>query len=121
MKKRILPLLLTLCMLLSLLPGTALAAGATTATDPEPMAFTDVTEGAYYSYAVAWAAKNEYVTGTTSTTFEPDTDCNRGMIVTVLWRYAGKPEPQTTTNPFTDVKETDYFCKAVLWYDGHHL
>jgi hypothetical protein len=35
--------------------------------------------------------------------------------VTFLWRAAGSPTPQTTTNPFTDVKSSDYYYKAVLW------
>ena len=30
-------------------------------------------------------------------------------------RAAGKPEPTTTNNPFTDVKESNYYYKAVLW------
>ena len=27
----------------------------------------------------------------------------------------GSPEPQRTENPFTDVKESDYYYKPVLW------
>ena len=36
-------------------------------------------------------------------------------MVTFLWRAAGKPEPTSTENPFTDVKTGDFFYKAVLW------
>ena len=36
-------------------------------------------------------------------------------MVTFLWRAAGSPEPTTTGNPFVDVKETDFYYKAVLW------
>ena len=35
--------------------------------------------------------------------------------MTFIWRAMGEPEPQTTVNPFTDVKETAYYYKAVLW------
>ena len=42
-------------------------------------------------------------------------NCTRAQIVTFLWIAAGKPEPQTTENPFTDVKEGKYYYKAVLW------
>ena len=35
--------------------------------------------------------------------------------MTFLWRAAGKPEPASLNNPFTDVSEKDYFFKAVLW------
>jgi hypothetical protein len=77
--------------------------------------FTDVDEDAYYAEAVAWAVANEITKGTSETTFSPDDDCTRAQVVTFLWRYAGKPEPTTTENPFTDVEEgTDYY-KAILW------
>ena len=33
----------------------------------------------------------------------------------VLWRAAGSPEPESTDNPFVDVKESDFFYKPVLW------
>jgi hypothetical protein len=35
--------------------------------------------------------------------------------VTFLWRAAGQPEPTGAENPFRDVKESDYFYKAVTW------
>ena len=49
------------------------------------------------------------------TTFNPNGECQRAVVVTFLWRAAGSPEPTTTENPFTDVKEGDFFYKAVLW------
>ena len=39
----------------------------------------------------------------------------RAVVVTFLWRAAGEPEPTSNNNPFVDVKETDFFYKAVLW------
>ena len=39
----------------------------------------------------------------------------RAVVVTFLWKAAGSPEPKTTENPFTDVKEGAYYYKAVLW------
>ena len=39
----------------------------------------------------------------------------RAVVVTFLWKAAGSPEPKTTVNPFTDVKEGSYYYKAVLW------
>ena len=36
-------------------------------------------------------------------------------MVTFLWRAAGAPEPKAATNPFQDVRQKDYFYKAVLW------
>jgi hypothetical protein len=83
--------------------------------EEEATVFTDVDEDAYYAEAVAWAVANEITKGTSETTFSPDDDCTRAQVVTFLWRYAGKPEPTTAENPFTDVEEdTDYY-KAILW------
>ena len=85
---------------------------------PEPVnPFTDVQEGAYYYDAVLWAVKHEpqITNGTSETLFSPDAVCTRGQIVTFLWRAKGCPEPKSTRNPFTDVKNDDYFFKAVLW------
>ena len=47
--------------------------------------------------------------------FHPDAGCTRAQVVTFLWRAAGKPEPDSSRNPFTDVPESQYYYKAVLW------
>ncbi|MBQ5467292.1 MAG: leucine-rich repeat domain-containing protein [Oscillospiraceae bacterium] len=79
--------------------------------------FADVTEGKYYYKAVLWAYNHDpQVTGGTDTThFGPNKNCTREQIVTFLWKAAGAPEPTSTTNPFTDVKPSKYYYKAVLW------
>ena len=77
--------------------------------------FTDVPEDSFYYEPVLWAVENGVTTGATATTFNPNGISMRGQIVTFLWRAAGSPEPETTKNPFVDVKESDYFYKAVLW------
>ncbi len=81
----------------------------------EQPAFSDVEEGEYYFDAVCWAVRNGITTGTSATEFSPEEGCTRGQVVTFLWRASGEPEPEKTVNPFTDVKESDYFYKAVLW------
>ena len=35
--------------------------------------------------------------------------------MTFLWRMAGKPNPTTSTNRFSDITPSDYYYKAVLW------
>lgn len=77
--------------------------------------FSDVGESMYYHRAVLWAVENGITTGTSATTFSPDATCTRAQIVSFLWRCYGQPEPETDRNPFKDVKETDYYYKAVLW------
>ncbi|MBR3640776.1 MAG: S-layer homology domain-containing protein, partial [Oscillibacter sp.] len=77
--------------------------------------FSDVEAGAYYESAVVWALNRGVTTGVTATAFEPNGTCNRGQVVTFLWRAKGKPAPQTAENPFTDVSPSDYCYEAVLW------
>ncbi len=79
--------------------------------------FTDVSESDYFYDAVVWAFNSEpqITDGTSATTFSPAKTCTRGQVVTFLWRAFGCPEPKTSKNPFTDVKESDYFYKPVLW------
>ena len=77
--------------------------------------FTDVPEGSFYYESVLWAVKEGITTGATATTFNPNGQCQRAQVVTFLWRAAGSPEPVSTNNPFTDVKESDFYYKAVLW------
>ena len=72
-------------------------------------------EKPYYYEPVLWAVGKGITTGTSATTFSPESECTRGQIVTFLWRAKGEPEPQSTVNPFVDVAEKDYFYKAVLW------
>ena len=77
--------------------------------------FTDVTMDAYYYVPVLWAVSYNITAGTGPETFTPDAPCTRAQVVTFLWRAAGEPEPEGVENPFEDVKEGDYFYKAVLW------
>ena len=78
-------------------------------------AFRDLREQAYYMDSVEWASENAIASGVAPDRFAPGGDCTRAQAVTFLWRAAGCPAPGTAVNPFTDVKETDYFYQAVLW------
>jgi len=77
--------------------------------------FSDVDAGAYYYDAVQWAVQKGIASGTTETTFSPDQNCTRAQAITLLWRAAGSPSPKSRSTPFTDVKETAYYCDAALW------
>ena len=49
--------------------------------------FEDVPADAYYRDAVAWAYAKGVTRGVTATTFQPSRSCDRGQIVTFLYRY----------------------------------
>ena len=74
-----------------------------------------MTEEDYFYESVMWAVKEEITNGTTPITFSPAEPCQRAQALTFLWRAMGSPEPESRENPFTDVKETDFFYDAVLW------
>ena len=103
--KKIISILLALAICLSLLSTFAFAA----------LQFTDVKTTAWYYKAVQWAVEKNITSGTTPTTFSPSTICTRAQAVTFLWNANGKPNPTITKNPFTDVKATAWYYKAVLW------
>ena len=84
-------------------------------TIPASNPFLDVTADDFYYNAVLWAYGNDITAGTSKTEFSPSNTCTRAQVVTFLWRAAGAPDPKTATNPFQDVREKDYFYKAVLW------
>ena len=55
--------------------------------------FDDVPSDAEYAPAVGWAVSEGVTTGTSDTTFEPGTICDRGQIITFLYRaYQNQPD-----------------------------
>ena len=55
------------------------------------------------------------LSGTSKTTFAPDTAMTRGMLVTALGRLAGMDVKTYTTNSFTDVKADSAFRPYIEW------
>lgn len=96
----------TLLLALSLTAG--LAVNATAAS------FIDVAPSTWYAEAVAEVSDEGVMNGTTGTTFTPDGQVTRGMVVTVLWRLAGSPAPAARTS-FPDVEEWYFYADAVAW------
>ena len=77
--------------------------------------FQDVYAG-HYAYApIVWAAENGIANGLTATTFGPKDEVTRAQFVTMLWRLAGEPQPESMKSPFKDVNANSWYGKAVLW------
>ncbi|MBR2181348.1 MAG: S-layer homology domain-containing protein, partial [Oscillospiraceae bacterium] len=83
-------------------------------TDKTESTFTDVAPAAWYGDAVEWMNKKGYMSGTGNGRFSPNLPTTRGMVVTVLWRIAGKPAPQGECT-FQDVKAGSYYEDAIAW------
>lgn len=105
MKKKLLAILLCLCMVMSLAPA-ALAAGSAP--------FTDVAADAWYADEVQWVYDQSLMDGVGNGNFAPATTTTRGMLVTILWRLEGEPEP-AAANPFTDMADGQWYTEAVIW------
>lgn len=74
--------------------------------------FTDVWEGAYYADAVRWAVNKNITSGTSATTFSPDTTCTTAQILTFLWRANGSPAPNGSN---AAVPAGQYYTDAANW------
>lgn len=82
--------------------------------------FKDVSNPAHPFYeAVCWARANGIAKGYTGKNiFGVNDPCTRGQAVCFLWRMAGMPAPQKTSNPFRDISSGDAYYKAILWAYG---
>lgn len=78
-----------------------------------PLLFTDVKTGDWHRDAVAFVFSKGIMGGTSETKFEPETNIDRGMIVTMLHRLEGTPE--AAPSAFTDVKDEQYCAEAIGW------
>lgn len=76
--------------------------------------FADVSPGAYYYDAVLWAVEEDITSGTTDTSFSPNSGCTRAQAATFLWRSEGSPA-DTGSSTFTDVADNAYYADAVDW------
>ena len=84
--------------------------------------FSDVTNEDDFWFAPAyWGASNNIVYGYSDGTFGPAKECTRAQMVTFIWRIAGKPNPEITNSPFSDIEKSDYFYKAALWGNENHI
>ena len=82
--------------------------------------FVDVPKDSWYHDAVAYVWENSLFAGTSDTTFSPGTAMNRAMLVTVLWRQAGKPAAKKSA-AFKDVASGAYYADAVAWANENKI
>ena len=76
--------------------------------------FTDVKESDYFADPVRWAVDKMITAGTSATTFSPNQNCTVAQIVSFLYRAYGSPNVNVS-NPFSDVKSSDYYYDAARW------
>lgn len=75
--------------------------------------FTDII-GHWAKEAITETANLGLVYGYGNDLFGPDDTVTRGQLITILWRNAGSPEPETKAT-FADVEDGKYYQDAVSW------
>ena len=77
--------------------------------------FTDVNPGNWFYEGVRAMNASELLRGVSYTQFDPYSQMTRGMVVTLLYRFAGEPSVAGFRNPFPDVAAAQYYTNAVIW------
>jgi hypothetical protein len=75
--------------------------------------FTDVSSQSWYYGDVVYCYQNGLMSGVSKTEFAPDSPITRGMLVTMLHKLVGTPEPEAKSG-FSDVSSGWYY-NAVYW------
>ena len=75
--------------------------------------FNDVSAGDWFYDPVVWIYNEGLMTGTSATTFEPNTSTTRAMIVAMLARLENVTSADSAG--FTDVADGDWYATAVNW------
>lgn len=79
--------------------------------------FEDLKVKSWSKEGIDFVVSSGYMSGTNTagTIFDQEGTMTRAMLVSVLWRIAGSPEPETE-NPFTDLQANQtWYHKAVIW------
>ena len=77
--------------------------------------FSDAPERENWAHnGIDFVVENGIFNGTGENSFSPKGKMTRAMLVTVLWRIAGKPEAKKDCT-FTDVDRSAYYAPAVRW------
>lgn len=81
-----------------------------------PAAFADVAADAWYAAAVAWAGEAGLVQGYSAERFAPADPLTREQILTILWRWAGSPEPDADAvlGVFPDAADAGSWAESAL-------
>lgn len=92
------------------------------ASQPAPSgeaAFSDVSDGQWYTDAVLWAAENGIVTGVGKNRFQPDGYVTREQIAVILYRYGAFQGKDHTAEPLPDFPDgssaADWAKEALAW------
>lgn len=97
-------------LLCAVLSGSVITALA----DPVLGGYNDVPADSWYGLCVQDVTSLGLMNGTGSEQFSPEAPLTRAMLVTVLWRMNGAPQPKEALT-FTDVDAGQWYSNAIAW------
>lgn len=79
--------------------------------------FTDVFPDSWFCDLIDQAVEEKLLNGVGGCAYEPRASVTRAQFVTLLYRFAGYPDPLegAAEYPFADVPENSYYADAVQW------
>ena len=75
--------------------------------------FKDVDTGKWYHVSIDYVLTHSIMNGVSGTSFAPNSNLTRGMLVQILFNLEDKP--QSASASFSDVKADAWYAKAVGW------
>ena len=75
--------------------------------------FKDVDTGKWYHVSIDYVLTHSIMNGVSGTSFAPNSNLTRGMLVQILFNLEGKP--QSASASFSDVKVDAWYAKAIGW------
>ena len=75
--------------------------------------FKDVDTGKWYHVSIDYVLTHSIMNGVSGTSFAPNNNLTRGMLVQILFNLEGKP--QSASASFSDVKADAWYAKAIGW------
>lgn len=108
---------LTRAMMVQILYNKEGRPAATTNGNP----YTDVPKDQWYYNAVQWAYENKITSGTSETTFEPNSEVTREQFARFMYNYAGNPAVSGKLD-FVDADQVpDWAYDAMVWANQNNI
>ena len=79
-----------------------------------------MTPDSWYHGPVDYVLNRHIMTGTSATTFEPNSNLTRAMVCTILYAMEGKPAALSSAG-FSDVSAGDWFVNPVIWAAANNV
>ena len=97
-----------------LLAGVLLISTLSIPASAADLPFSDVSTSAWYFESVERVYHEDWMNGTSTSTFAPNGPLTRAMLAVILWRIEGCPSAGQSV-VFTDTAPNDWFAEGLSW------